>query len=288
MRFGTKYVEIDAIQFHGAENRQEVCDWVKANGGELLSSTSIGDAMLVIPTLEGSMVAKPGSWIIRGLKGEFYPCDPEIFAAKYVPVVEGQKAPLSWEDYQQGCLKTESVIEQSTEIDLVLFTAVLNLVSHAGQILNLLKRHYFYKLPMDFVKLNECVDSVTFERNIIEGYAQGKAPSIKNSIAIDLRLVHGIVGMCTESAELSERLSSILRKPMLTEADRLNFFEECGDQLWYLAITLDKLGFKLPDVLQRNLDKLKARHGDKFSPTGVVERDLEKEQAVLRGEAPVS
>lgn len=38
---------------------------------------------LVIPTLEGSMCADVGDWIIRGIKGEFYPCKPDIFAATY-------------------------------------------------------------------------------------------------------------------------------------------------------------------------------------------------------------
>lgn len=38
-----------------------------------------------IETLEGVMHASPGDWIIRGVKGEFYPCRPDIFAATYEP-----------------------------------------------------------------------------------------------------------------------------------------------------------------------------------------------------------
>ena len=41
---------------------------------------------LTIPTLEGTMTAKPGDWIIRGVKGETYPCKPDILAATYEPV----------------------------------------------------------------------------------------------------------------------------------------------------------------------------------------------------------
>jgi hypothetical protein len=40
---------------------------------------------LIVLTLEGEMVAKPGWWIIRGVQGEFYPCDPDIFAGTYEP-----------------------------------------------------------------------------------------------------------------------------------------------------------------------------------------------------------
>lgn len=39
-----------------------------------------------IPTLEGTMIASIGDWIIRGVKGEFYPCKPDIFAATYEAV----------------------------------------------------------------------------------------------------------------------------------------------------------------------------------------------------------
>lgn len=39
-----------------------------------------------IKTLEGTMLASPGDWIIKGVKGEFYPCKPDIFDATYEPV----------------------------------------------------------------------------------------------------------------------------------------------------------------------------------------------------------
>lgn len=44
------------------------------------------DAGIAIRTLEGDMRADPGDWIIKGVKGEFYPCKPDIFAATYDPV----------------------------------------------------------------------------------------------------------------------------------------------------------------------------------------------------------
>ena len=44
---------------------------------------------LSIKTLEGTMLANPGDWIIRGVAGELYPCKPDIFAATYEPVDEG-------------------------------------------------------------------------------------------------------------------------------------------------------------------------------------------------------
>ena len=45
---------------------------------------------LEIPTLEGRMTASVGDWIIRGVKGELYPCKPDIFEATYEPVTEDE------------------------------------------------------------------------------------------------------------------------------------------------------------------------------------------------------
>ena len=38
---------------------------------------------LMIPTLEGLMIASQDDWVIRGVKGELYPCKPDIFAQTY-------------------------------------------------------------------------------------------------------------------------------------------------------------------------------------------------------------
>lgn len=44
------------------------------------------DGKLAIDTLEGTMTADLGDWIIRGVKGELYPCKPDIFEATYEAV----------------------------------------------------------------------------------------------------------------------------------------------------------------------------------------------------------
>lgn len=43
---------------------------------------------VVINTLEGDMIANPGDWIITGIKGERYPCKPDIFQRTYESVEE--------------------------------------------------------------------------------------------------------------------------------------------------------------------------------------------------------
>ncbi len=43
------------------------------------------DVAVDIATMEGTMTASPGDWIITGIKGERYPCKPDIFEATYEP-----------------------------------------------------------------------------------------------------------------------------------------------------------------------------------------------------------
>ena len=47
--------------------------------------------ILAINTLEGTMNASPGDWIIRGIKGEYYPCRDDIFQATYMRVEESEE-----------------------------------------------------------------------------------------------------------------------------------------------------------------------------------------------------
>ncbi len=44
------------------------------------------ERVIDIQTLEGEMRANIGDWVIRGIKGEFYPCKPDIFSASYETV----------------------------------------------------------------------------------------------------------------------------------------------------------------------------------------------------------
>lgn len=80
-RYKTKPCEIEAIQFNGnnlkeiEEFAKEKCMMARFSGTEC---TGIG-----IDTLEGCMNASVGDYIIKGLKGEFYPCKPDIFEKKY-------------------------------------------------------------------------------------------------------------------------------------------------------------------------------------------------------------
>ena len=48
--------------------------------------TDNGQGTVTITTLEGTLTASNGDWIIQGVHGELYPCKPDIFAETYTPV----------------------------------------------------------------------------------------------------------------------------------------------------------------------------------------------------------
>lgn len=54
--------------------------------GEVIEGGGEGRIGLLIPTLEGTMLASEGDWIIKGVQGELYPCKHDIFVATYEEV----------------------------------------------------------------------------------------------------------------------------------------------------------------------------------------------------------
>jgi hypothetical protein len=77
-KFRKKPVVIEAVQWTG-DNLMEV--FALTNAQELGEDFISDD--LTIPTLEGEMTARKGDYIIKGIKGEIYPCKPDIFEATY-------------------------------------------------------------------------------------------------------------------------------------------------------------------------------------------------------------
>jgi Protein of unknwon function (DUF3310) len=84
-KFRKKPVVIEAIQFNGLEDYLKIVQWMKDNGDTFALADEVyyKTPIMIIQTLEGAMSASPGNWIIKGVKGEFYPCKPDIFEATY-------------------------------------------------------------------------------------------------------------------------------------------------------------------------------------------------------------
>jgi hypothetical protein len=88
MKFRKKPVVIEARQFASSDVAvmESVANW--CNGKLCGYKLPLDQRVILIDTLEGEMTANPGDWIIKGIKGEFYPCKPDVFAATYEPVVD--------------------------------------------------------------------------------------------------------------------------------------------------------------------------------------------------------
>jgi hypothetical protein len=92
-RFRKKPVVIDAVQYDGTPmGGARVVDWMTHHNDALIQcglvrNTHLGLQLRTPETREGEwLTADKGDWIIRGVKGEFYPCKPDIFAATYEAV----------------------------------------------------------------------------------------------------------------------------------------------------------------------------------------------------------
>lgn len=93
------------------------------------------------------------------------------------------------------------------------------------------------------------------------------------------RLLHGAIGIATESGELLDALKRHLMYGK--DLDRVNMGEEIGDLCWYMAIVLDELGLSFEDVMQKNIAKLSKRYPEKFTEHQALHRDLVEERKTL-------
>lgn len=94
-----------------------------------------------------------------------------------------------------------------------------------------------------------------------------------------IRLLHAGMGMDTEAGEFTDQLKKHIfyGKPL----DEVNLSEEIGDMLWYIAIAADALNIDISQIMQTNIDKLKARYPEKFTEYDAQNRDLGKERGIL-------
>ncbi len=86
MKYRKKPVVVDAFKWTGGPDQLEDPEWcidlIKQNKIRIHRIPEMGIHM-AIETLEGIMIARVGDYIIRGIKGEVYPCKPDIFEMTY-------------------------------------------------------------------------------------------------------------------------------------------------------------------------------------------------------------
>lgn len=86
MKFRKRPVVIEAVQLDPTgKHSQNLPEGVIGLSSPGADNWGYKGCRFYIETLEGRMEAKPGDWIITGIKGERYPCKPDVFAASYEP-----------------------------------------------------------------------------------------------------------------------------------------------------------------------------------------------------------
>lgn len=92
MKYRKKPVVIEAFEWTGGHDQTEDPVWIvkamKSGDVTVGEVPGIYGKVLRIKTLEGTMEAMPGDYIIQGIQGEIYPCKPDIFEATYERVEE--------------------------------------------------------------------------------------------------------------------------------------------------------------------------------------------------------
>lgn len=88
MKYRKKPVIIEAIQFE--DNSDRIIEIHEFMGGDTIrvNYEDKDNPYLKIETLEGTMKASVGDYIIKGVNGEFYPCKPDIFEKTYERVID--------------------------------------------------------------------------------------------------------------------------------------------------------------------------------------------------------
>ena len=81
-RYKTKPCEIEALLFEDSD--ESVCSIIEFTKGKFRPyGTPEHYEYAIVKTLEGDMTAQIGDYIIRELRGEYYPCKPDVFVKKY-------------------------------------------------------------------------------------------------------------------------------------------------------------------------------------------------------------
>jgi NTP pyrophosphatase (non-canonical NTP hydrolase) len=93
--------------------------------------------------------------------------------------------------------------------------------------------------------------------------------------------LHMVIGISTEAGELLDAYKKHFAYGK--ELDKVNVGEEIADILWYISNLCRLLNIDLEEMLQRNIDKLKARYPEKFTQENAINRDLNVERKILEG-----
>ena len=197
MKYRKLPVVIDAIQLEDSVECMEALSNLGLD--PIVFSYADKDPVLRIETVEGTMIAEIGDFIIKGVNGEFYPCKPDIFYKTYEPITNAEAKGPGRRNYKKRVLfdfdgvihsyvsgwKGAAVIPdppvegirdviqtlRADDYEIVVFTTRAETMAGSDAVLNYLKKHDIevdaitgFKLPAIL-----CVDdrAICFDGNTL-------------------------------------------------------------------------------------------------------------------------
>ena len=119
-QYRKKPVTIEAVQFDGL-NPTEIKDYVGENCEVEIYDNEVTPpvARIIIHTLEGDMEVSKGDYVIKGVKGEFYPCKPDIFEQTYEPAEIQKELEEAAKEYAKITFKKPHSDNPDEEITII-------------------------------------------------------------------------------------------------------------------------------------------------------------------------
>lgn len=95
----------------------------------------------------------------------------------------------------------------------------------------------------------------------------------------EMDIYHFVLGITSEAGELASALKKHLAYGK--DLDITNVAEEIGDLMWFVSQLCRILNLDFDEILEANLDKLKARYPERFDTELALNRDTEKERDAI-------
>lgn len=123
------------------------------------------------------------------------------------------------------------------------------------------------------------IDFHSYKQGVVEILEPQDYVSVIGRLAQQPRILHAIMGIVTESAEIMDAYKKY--SIYGTELDAVNLKEEIGDIMWYIGLLCQALDIPLEECLAANEAKLRVRYPKGFSEEAALNRDINNERKVL-------
>jgi hypothetical protein len=179
-------------------------------------------------------------------------------------------------EYQNLALRTESKIDKIT-LNKNELNHLLGAFITIADILDGLKKKTFYNKPAKYnEKFHEAADKLKFFTQCSNRHHDEK---FDETVQVDSRLFHGLLGILTESGELAEHLMKLVNGHPVDKAGIVE--EAVGDIGWYTAILMDTMETSWEQGWINNISKLAIRYPDLYTDELADNRNLVEERKAL-------